>query len=147
MKERFKLIPLVSVIIKKDNKLLLARRFNTGYGDGLYALPGGGVDGNETILQAVIREAQEELAITLRQKDLQVLHVSHIRYPSKTETIRFFIVVDKWDGEIINNEPGKCDDIRWFELNKLPENLLDPIEHVLEKISQGRFYSEFGWEK
>ena len=135
MKERFKLIPLVSVIIKKDNKILLSKRKNTGYGDGLYALPGGGVDGDETILQAAIREAQEELAITLRKKDLHVLHASHIRYPSRVETIRFFIVVDKWDGEIINNEPEKCDDIRWFELNKLPENLMDPVEHVLEKIS------------
>ena len=40
-KERFKLAPCAVLFLKRDNKLLLIKRENTGWADGKYALPEG----------------------------------------------------------------------------------------------------------
>ncbi|MDZ7955173.1 NUDIX domain-containing protein [Nostoc sp. DedQUE09] len=60
----FKLIPASYIILIKNEKILLIRRVNTGYEDGKYSVVGL-VDGNETFVQAVVREAKEEVGIDL----------------------------------------------------------------------------------
>jgi hypothetical protein len=42
-------------------------------------------------------------------------------------------------------EPHKCDDLRWFELDNLPENTVLYIRQAIDCISKNIFYSEFGW--
>ena len=49
----------VSLIIFKDNKVLLMRRCNTEYMNGMYSLVGGHVEENESLKQAIIRESKE----------------------------------------------------------------------------------------
>ena len=58
----------VNLILKKDESILLMRRFNTGWNDGKYALMGGHVEDNENPIDAVIREANEELGLILKRK-------------------------------------------------------------------------------
>ncbi len=65
MKERYKFICAVYLILIKENKVLLLKRANTGYEDGNYSLVAGHMDGNETIKQAMIREATEEAGIVM----------------------------------------------------------------------------------
>ncbi|HIE41446.1 MAG TPA: NUDIX domain-containing protein, partial [Candidatus Aenigmarchaeota archaeon] len=71
-KERFKIIPTVYLVLIKDNKILLSRRFNTGFHDGEYSFPAGHLDGNETLIQAMVREAKEEIGIELKPEDLKL---------------------------------------------------------------------------
>ena len=61
MKERFKLIPEVFLILVKDGKTLLSRRANTGYMDGHYGLVAGHAEAHEPMRIAMAREAKEEL--------------------------------------------------------------------------------------
>ena len=61
--QRFKLKVGVFVVLQQGDKVLMLRRFQTGISDGKYVLPMGGHDGNETLISAVIREAQEEVNI------------------------------------------------------------------------------------
>jgi hypothetical protein len=42
-------------------------------------------------------------------------------------------------------EPHKCDDLRWFELNKLPENIIPYVKQAIDNIRNKKFYSEYGW--
>ena len=49
-------IPVSDVIFERDGKILLLRRFETGYSDGFYALPAGHIDKGETPLDAALRE-------------------------------------------------------------------------------------------
>ena len=37
----FKLVPTVNVVIVKDNKILLSKRQNKAWGNGMFVLPGG----------------------------------------------------------------------------------------------------------
>ena len=63
------------------------------------------------------------------------------------ERVEVFFKAIKWQGEIINQEPLKCDDLSWFYLDNLPENIIPFIKLALNNIQVKIFYSELGWNK
>lgn len=142
--DRHKLIPASYLILRDGEQVLLLRRFNTGYEDGKYSIPAGHVDAGETFTETVIREALEEVGIALKAEDVRVTHIMH-RKAIDSERVDTFFVVGKWEGEIKNMEPHKCDDLRWFPLDALPENTIPYIRQALECVNQNIFYSEFGF--
>ena len=144
MTMRFTLVSAVHLILVRDGRVLLARRCNTGYEDGNYSLPAGHLDGGETVPQAAIREAREELLIGARPEDCRVVQVMHRR--STDERIDFFVTLDRWTGEIDNGEPDKCDDLRWAELDRLPHNVVPYIRRALANHRRGIWFDSFGWE-
>ena len=150
--ERFKLMPGVCILLQKDDKVLLLKRENTGYEDGKFGFPGGGVDGNETIPKAAIREAYEETGVIIKEKDLDVIHVTHVRYPLddqsryQEESIVFLVVAHTWEGEPKIAEPHKCSEVRWCDINDLPEETMKAALHFFKNINEKKIYSEFGWE-
>lgn len=144
MSNRYTFISAVHLILVNKSKVLLLRRFNTGYEDGNYSLPAGHIDQAETATQAVIREAKEEIQIDLEIKDLTLVHVLH-RNGDDHERIDFFFKAKGWRGEVVIGEPDKCDQLIWCDVSKLPDNVVDYIRFVLKKIREGEIYSEFGW--
>ena len=52
--DRYKVPVSVQLILKKDNNVLLLRRYNTGFADGHYALSAGHIEENEEIVEAMI---------------------------------------------------------------------------------------------
>ncbi|MCK5466429.1 NUDIX domain-containing protein [Candidatus Parcubacteria bacterium] len=146
-KERFKIIPAVYLVLKKDGKILLSRRYNTEHEDGNYSLVAGHLEGNESFRQAMVREAKEEADIILNSDDLKIAHITH---KEKTinddgERVDIFLTANKWKGKIKNMEPDKCDDLKWFSVNNLPENMVFYVEHALKQIGKNKFYSELGF--
>jgi 8-oxo-dGTP diphosphatase len=143
-KERFKLVPTSHLILVRENKILLLRRFSTGYEDGNYSVVAGHLDGNETFIQAMVREAKEEAGIGITPEYLEVVHVMHRKCPNE-ERIDLFIKAGKWKGEPKIMEPHKCDDLRWFGIEKLPTNTIPYVKQAIDCIRNKIFYSEFGW--
>lgn len=142
---RFNFYAAVYLIIKKENKILLMRRFNTGWMDGMYTLPAGHIDGNETAQIAMAREAKEEINITILSEDLEILHTIH-RKSKDREYFDIFLEAKNYNGEIKNNEENKCDDLKWFDVDSLPENTLSYIKEALNLISKGEHFSNFGFK-
>ncbi len=142
-KTRFKLISAVHLLLIKEGKILLARRFQTGYEDGNYSLIAGHLDGNETARAAMCREAREEAAIKIEPAALQLAHVIHRH--AEDERIDFFFVATRWQGEPTITEPDKCDDLSWWELSQLPPNVVPYVRAAIESVAAGSIYSEFGW--
>ena len=58
MKTRHTNIPASYLVLFDHNKVLLLRRFNTGYEDGNYSLIAGHVEEGETFTKCIIREAK-----------------------------------------------------------------------------------------
>lgn len=147
-KERFKMNAYVTMILRKDDKILLIKRSKTGVADGYYACAGGGIDGEEPAKNAMVREAREELGITVRKENLKMVHIVHNKQALLVgnESIGFFMEATKWDGDPQNMEPHKHDDVAWFTLNNLPQNTIPILKHVLKMLDENIFYSEFGWE-
>lgn len=148
MTQRHHNIPAAYLVLLKENKILLLRRFNTGYRDGQYSFIAGHVDPGETFTQCIIREAQEEAGIILEEKDMEVAHVMHRNSePNETsERVDIFFTTQNWEGEITNKEPHKCDELAWFEMDDLPNNIIPYIKQVIDEIKSKRHYSEYGWE-
>lgn len=140
-------VPASYLALIKENKILLLRRFNTGYEDGNYSLVAGHVDPGETFTQCMIREAKEEAGILLKPDDLKVVHVMHRDSGTavNNERVDVFFTAKNWDWEIENKEPNKCDDISWFDLDNLPANIIPYIKQAIWWIKNNVFYSEFGW--
>jgi len=144
-KERHKLIPTVYLVLIKNDKILLLRRFNTGFMDGYYSFPAGHIEPKETLRQAMVREAKEEIGIEIDKEDLRLVHIIH-RKESNEERINFFFTTEKYKGEPKIREPHKCDNLNWFNLNNLPDNVIPYIRQSIENISQRKIYSEYGWK-
>src|SRR3989344_9445258 len=119
-KERNKSVPAVYFIFKKDDRILLGRRQNTGYYDGWHGVPAGHVDAKELPIMAGIREAKEEVGLEVNMKDVQFAHALYRTAHDETgDRADYFFVVNKWNGEPKIMEPEKCDDLQWFPMNKL----------------------------
>lgn len=142
-KERFKIKVAVYLLLIKDEKVLLSRRFNTGWMDGKYSLISGHLDGNETVSTAMIRESFEEAKIKIKKEDL--IPATVIDRNSDQEYIDFFFVSNKWIGEITIGEPEKCDDLSWFSIDNLPDNLLPYIKEAIENYKNKIAFFESGW--
>jgi ADP-ribose pyrophosphatase YjhB (NUDIX family) len=133
----------VHLLFFHSGKVLLLRRFQTGYMDGHYSVPAGHLDGGETVIQAAIREAREETGLTLEPAALKFACVFHRN--EGEERVDFFVTVASWHGEPVNTEPGKCDDLRWFKLNALPENIVPYVRQGIHNALTGVPFEEFGW--
>ena len=145
MTERFRLVSAVHLFLIRDGQVLLLRRRNTGYEDGNYSVIAGHLNGGERVKTAAIREAREEAGIEIAPQDAAVVGVMHRR--SDDERIDFFLAASSWSGVIVNNEPGKCDDLSWFGLDELPENVIPYVRRALENFRHGRWFDSFGWSK
>lgn len=140
-KERFKLIVEACLILIREDEILLSRRYNTGYGDGYYSFPAGHLEEGETLKEGVVREAKEEVGIDINISDLELVHVMD-RNVINNERIAFFFKAKEWKGNLINMEPEKCDDLKWFKINELPENTIPYIRSAITFYLNNTIYSE-----
>lgn len=134
------------VIFERDGKILLARRCNTGYADGMYQMPSGRIEENEYPVEAAIREVKEEVGVDVALSDLEFVHASYRinKLDDTGDYMEFFFKASKWTGEPINAEPHKCDDLMWVSLDNLPENTVPVIKEAIEYIRKGIPFSQIG---
>ena len=143
MSNRFSYIGSSYLFLIEDNKILLQRRFQTGFEDGKYGVPSGHLDGNETAREGCAREIKEEIGIDIEPDNLEMVHVMHRK--SDDERIDFFMTTKSYTGEVTNCEPHKCDDLKWFELDSLPDNIVDYVKIAIENYRNDISYSEYGY--
>ena len=106
-------------------------------------MPAGHVDVGELPVAGLIREAIEELGIIIKPKDAQLVHTMYrTKHDETGDRIDLFFVVRKWAKEITNAEPHKCDDIHWFLVDSLPENMMHHVKDAVTNVEKGVLYSE-----
>ena len=87
----------VGVLIRPDGQFLLASRPEGKPYAGYWEFPGGKLEPGETSFEALVRELQEELGITVDQAWPWLCR--EFSYPHATVRLRFFRV-RSWHGEI-----------------------------------------------
>ena len=135
----------VHLLFFRNDQVLLLRRFNTGYADGMYSVPAGHLDGDEPVRAAAQREALEEIGVHINIKDVDFANVMH-RKSDDSERVDFFVQVKAWDGEPFNAESDKCDELRWCDVDGLPENTIPYVRKAIQNFRDGVVFEEFGWE-
>lgn len=132
----------VHLILEHNNEFLLLRRYNTGYEDGNYSVIAGHLNGNETIKEAMIREALEEANITIDDKHLKIVGVMHRK--DGDESIDYYLYTNKFSGNVRIMEPNKYDDLAFYKLDNLPDNIIPYIKTVLYNYKNNIIFSEYG---
>ena len=119
--------PVVCAIIRKADQVLISRRFFEAkeYG-GLWELPGGKVEADETLEAALVREIHEELGCTIR-----VLSEYHTRL-FRTENSGI-VELHYFNCEIEAGEPHAigCQAVQWVEPDRLSTFQMMPVDREL----------------
>ncbi len=139
LKERYKVIVDVHLLLLRSGQILLGQRQNTGFEDGQFHLPAGHLEEGETVVEALIREAREELGIIIRQEQVNFVHIMH--YKVNTGRTALFFAVQKWEGEVQNVDEEKCKVLQWFDLSNLPENMVSYAKQAIQKYHTGNVFS------
>ena len=146
MSERFKQIVTVHLmLINKNNQVLLQKRCNTGYMDNMYAFVSGHLESNESLLQGVIRETREEVGIKL--EDDKVRFVCFIRRASDNNYINSYFMYKDFDGDIINMEPEKCSELKWFDIDALPKDIIPNDKRAIYNMKNNIYLDEYGFDQ
>lgn len=119
----------VSIIIKKDHKVLVGKRKNIR-GNGTWAFPGGHLEFRESFEKCIKREVMEETGIKIKNIKFQTL-TNDIHPKEKTHYVTLFFTSDYDSGKVRNMEPEKCEGWEWVLWNKLPHPLFLPIKNLL----------------
>lgn len=146
MKERYKTPSAVFPLFFKNNQVLLQKRQNTGYMDGYYDFAASGhVELNESMTEALIREVKEELAVDIPKDKVEFGTFMHKFEAGVVYYNAFFVIQgDAYNFKI--NEPEKCSELKWADINHLPQNLILDRRLALQNIFEKVPYSEFGWD-
>jgi 8-oxo-dGTP diphosphatase len=138
----------VHLLLCRDDRLLLTRRRDTDSRfDGRWHLPSGKLDSGESVLDAMAREAKEEIGIVVEPADLRHVHTLHVNGSGPEARLGLFFEARRWAGEPVNLEPEKCSAIDWFPLNDLPERIIDYPAAGIRAYRTGVALSVCGWAR
>lgn len=150
MPDRYKNVIVVDLMLTRENEkdkkteFLLSLRRNTGSNDGEYELPGGHLEENEDIMEAIIRETKEELNIDLNPNNLKIIHILHHYTDGR---LNFIVSTNKYKGKLRINEPEKCEKLEWFTYDNLPNNVTFKVRNTLREIEKNIFYDNIHFKK
>lgn len=120
----------VGVIINASNEVLMTQRDLSLHQGGLWEFPGGKLEPNESIQEALSRELKEEININVQSAE--PLKVIEHNYPDKSVQLHVYLI-RKYTGT-----PEICDgqlDLKWISLNEWNNDLFPVPASNLEIMS------------
>jgi ADP-ribose pyrophosphatase YjhB (NUDIX family) len=132
----------VHLFLRDGNKILLLKCINSRYEEPSYNVITGKIEGREDAQAAVIREAKSQVGITVLYNDLKVVQVMQRR--TKTDDhLDYFLECVKWNGTPQNMESYRCAEIRWIDIDELPEKTDDYIRYAVENYKTNNAFTTF----
>ena len=147
---RFRTISAVLVLLTRKTEggteYLLQKRQNTGFADGMWDFSASGhVEKDEPMTVTVRREVKEEISVDVLSEDIEFMGLLHSFGNGEPRFLGCFRI-NNYSGEIKIGEPEKVAELKWFNENDLPDNIIDSRKIALERFKKdGVFYQEFGW--
>lgn len=128
------------LIVRRDDRVLFARRSGVSYLPGHWGLPGGHVEPGETLAMAASREAAEEVGIRTDPADLEPVGMA--RYVDGGDAgLDVFFTVHRFAGEPA--PLSECDRVGWFGLDALPDPMLPWLPGSLQRhLVDGLWFDE-----
>lgn len=115
----------VAIIRDRKGQILIARRLPGGSMGGLWEFPGGKIEANETVIECIVREIQEELAVTVKVED-HLITIDHTYKDFHVTLIAHLCSIVNTPGGVaaIGNKepiPIASSQIRWVKLSQMEE--------------------------
>lgn len=119
-------------IFNSNNQLLLGLRSGS-HDANTWCPPGGHIEFGETFKQAAVREVKEETNLDILFEDITLKGVTDDFYKDiDKHYITLHVFCKKYDGNVKLKEPSKCLKWQWFDIDKIPENLMLPVRNFLQ---------------
>ena len=116
------------MVVKNGNKILMGKRGKV-FGEGSWAFPGGHLEKGEAAEDCARRELKEEVGINpVKMELLGIINDIPNISGQMRQYLRFIFLIEGYTGEVVNNEPDKCDGWEWFDLDNLPKPVF--VGHV-----------------
>ena len=96
---------------------------------------------------AMQREAKEEICVDIDLKDLEFVTLIHKLNGNDIIYYNGYFKANKWEGEPQIGEADKNEEIKWFPIHALPENIIDDRKQAIQNYIDKIPYSEFGWDE
>lgn len=127
------------IFLKDWDRILLIKKKSNGN----RGIPGGHLDTDETYTQCILREAEEELWLKIEAKNLSNHIIAHcINKKDQKVFLWRYVLCEQRVWKPINNEPDKCSKISRYHTTKLPEDIPQCTQKVLEALLDGEHYIE-----
>ncbi len=131
-----------NVLLVREGKVLLSRRQNKGWGDGMLCIPGGHVEPGETPAEAAVRELKEELGMRIDSKELNFLCIEARQSPGRNYLSTIFTL--ETGQEPTNNEPHECSELVWVDPKNLGDDIIENFKMIIQKAYvHDKHYIEF----
>jgi hypothetical protein len=62
-------------------------------------------------------------------------------------TYNFAFICKKWKGTPKANEPKKCEEVKWFNINDLPKDIIDDRLAMIKAIKTKKSFYLCNWNK
>lgn len=135
------------IIARQADKIAFVLRKNTLWMNDYYGLPSGKVEKGESFKSAATREADEEIGVKIKPKNLRHCLTMHRNEPDEDMTwVDVYFEALEWEGDIHNAEPHMHKEVASLDPENLPENVIPSVRFALEAIETGKTYIEYGWE-
>jgi len=143
LQENRKMVNVVAGLVLKDGKVILAKRKKGDPLEGLWEFPGGKVEKNENLFEALVRELKEELNIKV--KPIKVLEEIEHHYPHISFRMYLILALTNDDPVAIESEEiilvtledvdsinlAPADRIIWKKINKTYGNISKNLLKIL----------------
>jgi len=123
----------VDVVVMKEDKILLIKRESEPYKDS-WALPGGFVKIDEDTLSAAKREVKEETGVSVEILGIIGVYSDPKRDERHTISVAYIGFPLNPDSEL-KPQKNETKEVKWFEIDKLPELAFDHKQIVEDAIS------------
>lgn len=137
------------IIRNEEGEVAFVLRSNTEWMNNYYGLPSGKVEKDESSSAGAIREALEEIGITVTSEGLR--HTLTVHRHEKGDYgntwVDVYFEVNTYEGKPYNAEPDKHSDLVWLNPSDLPENVIPSVRAAFGFIAEGRQFAEWGWAK
>ncbi|MDD8060296.1 MULTISPECIES: 8-oxo-dGTP diphosphatase MutT [Shewanella] len=119
----------VGIVINTQKQILLAKRHAHLHQGGKWEFPGGKVEANESVSDALIRELKEEVNLEV-SSTTEFMDISH-DYPDKHVRLDIHLVTD-FSGNATGMEGQQ---VKWVEVQSLSEyEFPEANKPILEKL-------------
>lgn len=127
------------LIFNERGEILLMKRGRKAKNEaGWWCKPGGTVDYGETAIKAMKREIKEETDIEIKIWGL-LPHTDHLIKRENLHWVAINFLGDLKKGTPKIMEPEKCEEIRWFDLGRLPKKTTKTTREPIKYYKSGKY--------
>jgi ADP-ribose pyrophosphatase YjhB (NUDIX family) len=126
---RSRKLAALAALVDDRRRVLLVHQ---SYGSRRWALPGGLLEPGESPQDAAVREVREELGVEFEPDGLVAVYTL-----AADGGIRF-VFGGRLDGTPTAHDPAEISEVRWWDIDRLPQPLASSAPHAAVDAMDGR---------